>query len=122
VPGSVRRPRRHLTAEAVRRPPQIRFSTASTQFAHVVLTQDWHPPGHTSFASSHPSKQPFETIEAVYGQQVLWSDHCVQGTEGAAFHPGLAFRHAELLLGKGFRPEIDSYSAFHENDRRTPPG
>jgi nicotinamidase/pyrazinamidase len=94
----------------------------AAQFAHVVLTQDWHPPGHASFASSHPGKQPFETIEAVYGQQVLWPDHCVQGTEGAAFHPGLAVRHAELVLRKGFRREIDSYSAFRENDRRTPTG
>ena len=92
------------------------------QFAHVVLTQDWHPPGHASFASSHPGKQPFQSIEAAYGQQILWPDHCVQGTEGAAFHPGLAVVHAELVLRKGFRPEIDSYSAFRENDRRTPTG
>jgi nicotinamidase/pyrazinamidase len=92
------------------------------QFAHVVLTQDWHPPGHASFASSHPGKQPFESIDAAYGQQILWPDHCVQGTEGAAFHPGLAVVHAELVLRKGFRPEIDSYSAFRENDRRTPTG
>jgi nicotinamidase/pyrazinamidase len=94
----------------------------AAQFAHVVLTQDWHPPGHMSFASSQLGKQPFETIEAVYGQQVLWPDHCVQGTEGAAFHPGLAVRHAELVLRKGFRLEIDSYSAFRENDQRTPTG
>lgn len=91
----------------------------AAEFAHVILTQDWHPPGHTSFASSHVGKPPFETIEAVYGQQVLWPDHCVQGTEGAAFHPGLAVPHAELVLRKGFRPAIDSYSAFRENDRRT---
>jgi nicotinamidase/pyrazinamidase len=94
----------------------------AAQFAHVVLTQDWHPTGHMSFASSQVGKQPFETIEAVYGQQVLWPDHCVQGTEGAAFHPGLVVRHAELVLRKGFRLEIDSYSAFRENDRRTPTG
>jgi nicotinamidase/pyrazinamidase len=94
----------------------------AAQFAHVVLTQDWHPPGHASFASSHPGKRPFETIQAAYGQQVLWPDHCVQGTKGAAFHSGLAVRHAELVLRKGFRPEIDSYSAFRENDRRTPTG
>jgi len=94
----------------------------AAQFAHVVLTQDWHPLGHASFASSHLGKHPFETIEAVYGQQVLWPDHCVQGTEGAAFHPGLAVRHAELVLRKGFRLEIDSYSAFRENDQRTPTG
>jgi nicotinamidase/pyrazinamidase len=92
------------------------------QFAHVVLTQDWHPPGHASFASAHPGKRPFESIEVAYGQQILWPDHCVQGTEGAAFHPGLAVVHAELVLRKGFRPEIDSYSAFRENDRRTPTG
>jgi nicotinamidase/pyrazinamidase len=94
----------------------------AVQFAHVVLTQDWHPPGHMSFASSHPGKRPFETIEAVYGQQILWPDHCVQGTEGAAFHPGLAVRHVELVLRKGFRPAIDSYSALRENDRSTPTG
>lgn len=94
----------------------------AVEFAHVVLTQDWHPPGHTSFASSHVGKRPFETIEAAYGEQVLWPDHCVQGTEGAAFHPGLAVTYAELVLRKGFRPAIDSYSAFRENDRRTPTG
>ena len=94
----------------------------AARFAHVVLTQDWHPPGHMSFASSHLGKQPFETIEAAYGQQILWPDHCVQGAEGAAFHPDLAVRHAELVLRKGFRLEIDSYSAFRENDRRTPTG
>ncbi len=94
----------------------------AAQFAHVVLTQDWHPPGHMSFASSHLGKQPFETIEAVYGQQVLWPDHCVQGSEGAAFHPGLAVSRAELVLRKGFRAAIDSYSAFRENDRHTPTG
>ena len=94
----------------------------AAQFAHVVLTQDWHPPGHMSFASSHLGKQPFETIEAVYGQQVLWPDHCVQGSEGAAFHPGLAVSRAELVLRKGFRAAINSYSAFRENDRHTPTG
>ena len=94
----------------------------AAQFAHVVLTQDWHPPGHMSFASSHLGKRPFETIEAAYGQQVLWPDHCVQGSEGAAFHPGLAVSRAELVLRKGFRAAIDSYSAFRENDRHTPTG
>lgn len=89
------------------------------EFAHVVLTQDWHPPGHSSFASAHPGRQPFETIEASYGPQILWPDHCVQGTPGAAFHPMLAVPHAELVLRKGFRCGIDSYSAFRENDRRT---
>ncbi len=91
-------------------------------FAHVVLTQDWHPPGHSSFASSHPGSAPFETIAMPYGQQTLWPDHCVQGTKGAAFHPQLKTDHAELVIRKGFRREIDSYSAFHENDRRTPTG
>ena len=91
-------------------------------FAHVILTQDWHPPGHTSFASSHPGKNPFDTIEASYGTQILWPDHCVQGTSGAAFHPQLDVPHAELVLRKGFRKSIDSYSAFCENDRRTATG
>ena len=91
-------------------------------FAHVVLTQDWHPAGHSSFASAHPGKQPFATIELPYGPQILWPDHCVQGTPGAAFHPGLDIPHAELVLRKGFHPAIDSYSAFRENDRKTPTG
>jgi len=91
-------------------------------FAHVVLTQDWHPPGHASFASSHPGKRPFDTIEVSYGAQTLWPDHCVQGTHGAAFHPKLDVPHAELVLRKGFRKSIDSYSAFCENDRRTATG
>ena len=92
------------------------------RFGHVVLTQDWHPPGHSSFASSHPGSAPFETIAMPYGQQTLWPDHCVQGTKGAAFHPQLETERAELVIRKGFRGEIDSYSAFHENDRRTPTG
>ena len=92
------------------------------RFSARVLTQDWHPPGHRSFASSHPGRAPFETTELAYGEQVLWPDHCVQGTEGAAFHPGLAADGADLVLRKGFRREIDSYSAFYENDRRTPTG
>jgi nicotinamidase/pyrazinamidase len=91
-------------------------------FAHVVLTQDWHPPGHLSFASAHPGRHPFETIEVAYGAQTLWPDHCVQETPGAAFHPMLAVPHAELILRKGFRSGIDSYSAIRENDRRTPTG
>jgi nicotinamidase/pyrazinamidase len=91
-------------------------------FAHIVLTQDWHPPNHSSFASAHPGRRPFETIEVTYGAQTLWPDHCVQGTPGAAFHPMLAVPHAELVLRKGFRSGIDSYSAFRENDRRTPTG
>src|SRR5579883_2036222 len=92
------------------------------RFAHVVLTQDWHPGGHLSFASSHPGRRPFETIELAYGPQTLWPDHCVQETAGAAFHRGLEVPQAELVLRKGFRREIDSYSAFFENDRRTPTG
>jgi nicotinamidase/pyrazinamidase len=92
------------------------------EFRHVVLTQDWHPRGHASFASSHPGKQPFEVTEVAYGQQILWPDHCVQATHGAAFHPDLAVPHAELVLRKGFRSAIDSYSAFFENDHRTPTG
>jgi len=92
------------------------------EFAHVILTQDWHPRGHASFASSRPGKQPFDTIEMSYGQQILWPDHCVQETHGAAFHRGLDVPHAELVIRKGFRSTIDSYSAFRENDRRTPTG
>lgn len=91
-------------------------------FPHVVLTQDWHPRGHESFASSHPGKDPFEAVAAPYGSQILWPDHCVQGTPGADFHPGLDLPGAEVVLRKGFRPEIDSYSAFYENDRRTATG
>jgi nicotinamidase/pyrazinamidase len=94
----------------------------AAEFAHVILTQDWHPGGHSSFASSHPGKQPFEAIEVAYGQQILWPDHCVQGTSGAALHPALEVPHAELVLRKGFRSAIDSYSAFFENDHRTPTG
>jgi nicotinamidase/pyrazinamidase len=92
------------------------------QFDHVALTQDWHPAGHSSFATSHPGSTPFETITMPYGPQVLWPDHCVQGTTGAAFHPGLLADRAELIIRKGFRGAIDSYSAFYENDRRTPTG
>jgi nicotinamidase/pyrazinamidase len=91
-------------------------------FRHVILTQDWHPLGHESFASSHDGKSPFETIEAPYGTQVLWPDHCVQETPGAAFHPDLDLPNAELVLRKGFHKDIDSYSAFYENDRKTPTG
>jgi nicotinamidase/pyrazinamidase len=89
------------------------------RFEHVILTQDWHPPRHASFASAHPGYQPFSTIEMDYGPQILWPDHCVQGSEGAAFHPGLDLPQAELIVRKGFHAAIDSYSAFRENDRRT---
>ncbi len=92
------------------------------QFRHVVLTQDWHPPGHLSFASSHPGRNPFEIVAAPYGPQELWPDHCVQSTPGAEFRRDLAVPHAELILRKGFRREIDSYSAFYENDHTTPTG
>ncbi len=92
------------------------------RFRHVVLTQDWHTAGHASFASSYAGKQPFETIELSYGTQVLWPDHCVQNTGGAAFHRGLDVPHVQLIVRKGFHPAIDSYSAFYENDRRTPTG
>jgi len=92
------------------------------RFEHIVLTQDWHPASHTSFASSHQDKRPFEQIEVSYGLQTLWPDHCVQGTQGAEFHPALRLPQAELILRKGFRPLIDSYSAFFENDRETPTG
>jgi nicotinamidase/pyrazinamidase len=92
------------------------------EFAHVVLTQDWHPPGHASFASTHPGHQPFETVKFDYGPQTLWPEHCIQGSTGAAFHRVLAVPQAELIVRKGFRPAIDSYSAFRENDRATPTG
>ena len=92
------------------------------RFEHVVLTQDWHPTGHSSFASSHPGAAPFETIAMPYGPQTLWPDHCVQGTPGAAFHSELLTNRAQLVIRKGFRGAIDSYSAFYENDRRTPTG
>ena len=91
-------------------------------FAHLVQTQDWHPAGHRSFASAHPGRQPYETIEAPYGPQTLWPDHCVQGTRGAEFHPALDLPGAELIVRKGFRADIDSYSAFYENDRKTATG
>ena len=92
------------------------------RFAHVALTQDWHPSGHSSFATSHSGSAPFESIDMPYGRQTLWPDHCIQGTSGAAFHPQLETERAELVIRKGFRAEIDSYSAFYENDRRTPTG
>ena len=91
----------------------------AARFEHIVLTQDWHPAGHSSFASAHPGKIPFETIEVNYGMQTLWPDHCVQGSQGAEFHADLHLTHAELILRKGFRAQIDSYSAFFENDRET---
>jgi nicotinamidase/pyrazinamidase len=99
-------------------------NSLAQRFAHVLLTQDWHPAGHISFASAHPDSdaQPYTTIAAPYGPQTLWPDHCVQNTPGADFHPALSVPHAELILRKGFRREIDSYSAFLENDHATPTG
>jgi nicotinamidase/pyrazinamidase len=94
----------------------------AARFQHVILTQDWHPAGHLSFASSHPGKKPYDTTLVSYGPQVLWPDHCVQGTPGAEFRKDLHIPHAALIIRKGIRPEIDSYSAFYENDRRTPTG
>ena len=94
-----------------------------TELFEVVLhTQDWHPAGHHSFASSHKGKKPFDVAELDYGEQVLWPDHCVQGTDGAAFHPELEINRSQLVLRKGFRKEIDSYSAFFENDHKTVTG
>ena len=92
------------------------------EFDHVLQTQDWHPVHHQSFASQHDGADPYDTVEMDYGTQVLWPDHCVQGTNGAAFHPDLDTTKSELIIRKGFRPEIDSYSAFFENDDTTPTG
>jgi nicotinamidase/pyrazinamidase len=95
---------------------------AARRFEHVILTQDWHPADHSSFAAAHPGKQTFEQIELSYGLQTLWPVHCVQGSTGAQFYPALRLPQAELILRKGYRPQIDSYSAFFENDRVTPTG
>jgi nicotinamidase/pyrazinamidase len=92
------------------------------RFEHVVLTQDWHPRRHSSFASSHPGKQPFSQITLPYGPQTLWPDHCIQGSSGARFHDSLSWTTAQMVIRKGFRPAIDSYSAFFENDKTTPTG
>ena len=94
------------------------------RFRHVVVTQDWHLAGHQSFASSHPGRQPFDTVPMPYGEQVLWPDHCVQGTAGAEFHPGVegTIRRAHVIVRKGYNPDIDSYSAFFENDKTTRTG
>ncbi len=90
--------------------------------AHVVLTQDWHPHDHSSFATQHPGASPFAQITMAYGPQTLWPDHCIIGSNGAAFHPALSVPHAELIIRKGYRRAIDSYSAFFENDHTTPTG
>jgi nicotinamidase/pyrazinamidase len=91
-------------------------------FDHVVITQDWHPPDHTSFASAHPGREPFETIEVSYGTQILWPDHCVQGSRGAEFHWDFSLSRAQVIIRKGYDRQIDSYSAFYENDKKTPTG
>lgn len=91
-------------------------------FEHIILTQDWHPGNHTSFAAAHEGKRPFDQIEVSYGAQTLWPGHCIQGTKGAEIHPALQLPQAELILRKGFRAQIDSYSVFFENDRATPTG
>lgn len=100
--------------------PEVNHLIRSSE--HVILTQDWHPAGHKSFASTHPGAAPFSSIDMPYGPQTLWPDHCVQGSFGAEFHPDLKWTRAELVVRKGFRPEVDSYSAFFENDRTTPTG
>jgi nicotinamidase/pyrazinamidase len=92
------------------------------RFGHVVLTQDWHPPRHSSFASSHPDAKPYDVVQMPYGPQTLWPDHCVQDSPGAGFRADLAASKAELIVRKGYHRTIDSYSAFFENDRRTPTG
>jgi nicotinamidase/pyrazinamidase len=92
------------------------------RFEKVVLTQDWHPPGHTSFATSHPGSKPFDSVKLAYGEQTLWPDHCVQGSDGAALHKDLSVPHAQLVIRKGWHKEVDSYSAFLEADRETRTG
>lgn len=98
------------------------INALAKHFQNVVMTQDWHPAGHASFASSHPGKTPFETTTLSYGEQVMWPDHCIRGTRGAELHADLAIPHAQLIVRKGYRSEVDSYSAFLEADRMTPTG
>ncbi len=98
------------------------INAAMGDFDAVILTQDWHPAGHSSFASSHAGAAPMSVVQMPYGPQVLWPDHCIQGTSGAAFHTGLDTDRADLVIRKGYRPAIDSYSAFFENDHVTPTG
>lgn len=98
------------------------INRVSRDFVNVVLTQDWHPAGHSSFASAHPGKHPYDAIEFLYGRQILWPDHCVQGTSGADFAPGLSVPHAQLVIRKGCQHGIDSYSAFRAADRTTRTG
>jgi len=112
--GSLSVPRGHEVVPLINRLAEC--------FEHIVLTQDWHPPDHLSFASAHPGKKPYDTIVAEYGPQILWPDHCVQATRGAEFHKDLYVPHAGLVLRKGIHRKIDSYSTFYENDRKTPTG
>ena len=98
------------------------INVLAKRFDNVVLTQDWHPPRHASFASQHPGSRPFDTVALAYGEQILWPDHCVERTPGAQFHPRLDIAHCELVVRKGYHRDIDSYSAFFENDRKTPTG
>lgn len=98
------------------------INTLASRFTHVVITQDWHPAGHSSFAASHPGRAPFETMDMDYGPQVLWPTHCVMGSPGAALHPGLDVPHAGLIIRKGGNKAVDSYSAFMEADRKTRTG
>jgi len=112
--GSLSVPRGHEVVPLINR--------LAARFEHIVLTQDWHPPDHLSFASVHPGKKPYDTIVVDYGPQILWPDHCVQATRGAEFHKDLCVPHAALVLRKGIHRRIDSYSTFYENDRKTPTG
>ena len=112
--GSLSVPRGHEVVPLINR--------LANHFEHIVLTQDWHPPDHLSFASAHLGKKPYETIVVGYGPQILWPDHCVQATRGAEFHEDLGVPHASLVLRKGHHRDIDSYSTFYENDRKTPTG
>ena len=98
------------------------INAAMDKFDIVVLTQDWHPTDHKSFASSHANKKPFDTVVMSYGDQVLWPDHCIQGSVGAGFHPDLNHTRADVIIRKGSNPAVDSYSAFYENDKVTPTG
>ncbi|AKM28970.1 nicotinamidase [Pandoraea faecigallinarum] len=98
------------------------INALASGFAHVVITQDWHPAGHVSFAANHPGRKPFETIALPYGEQVLWPSHCVQDTPGAALHADLHVPHAQAIVRKGYQAGVDSYSAFLEADRTTPTG
>ncbi len=98
------------------------INALAKRFVNVVLTQDWHPAGHRSFASAHPGKKPFDVTTLHYGEQILWPDHCVQGSEGARLHPALEVEHAQLVLRKGYHPGVDSYSAFVEADGKTRTG